>query len=84
MDGLSPSRVMAQNILELTYGRTSDEEGRDYIKLNSYVMEVAINAMEGYLVDSVPACESFYPHHSSTYTLVTRTQCNIFQVGCPA
>lgn len=48
---------MAENIIELTYGRRDDEEGRDYVKLNSYVMEVSIKAIEGYLVDFVPACE---------------------------
>lgn len=50
-------RIMAENIIELTYGRKSDEEGRDYVKLNTYVMEVSVAAMEGYLVNFIPACE---------------------------
>ncbi|KAG8896760.1 hypothetical protein FRC01_011632, partial [Tulasnella sp. 417] len=49
------NKVMAENILELTYGRRDDEEGRDYVKLNSYVMEISIKAIEGYIVDFVPA-----------------------------
>ncbi|KIO29648.1 hypothetical protein M407DRAFT_21235 [Tulasnella calospora MUT 4182] len=49
------NKVMAENILELTYGRRDDEEGRDYVKLNSYVMETSIRAIEGYIVDFVPA-----------------------------
>ncbi|KAG8972279.1 hypothetical protein FRC05_010222 [Tulasnella sp. 425] len=49
------NKIMAENIIELTYGRRDDEEGRDYVKLNSYVMEVSIKAIEGYLVDFVPA-----------------------------
>ncbi|KAG9048571.1 hypothetical protein FS837_012512 [Tulasnella sp. UAMH 9824] len=49
------NKVMAENIIELTYGRRGDEEGRDYVKLNSYVMEVSIKAIEGYIVDFVPA-----------------------------
>lgn len=48
------NKIMSENIIELTYGRRSDEEGRDYVKLNSYVMEVSVAAMEGYLVDFVP------------------------------
>ncbi|KAG8897260.1 hypothetical protein FRC00_004625, partial [Tulasnella sp. 408] len=49
------NKIMAENVIELTYGRKSDEEGRDYVKLNTYVMEVSVAAMEGYLVNFIPA-----------------------------
>ncbi|KAG8986098.1 hypothetical protein FRB90_004229 [Tulasnella sp. 427] len=55
---LDLNKVMAESIIELTYGRKDDEEGRDYVKLNSYVMEVSIRAIEGYLVDFVPALQN--------------------------
>lgn len=58
---LHHARVMAENIIELTYGRREDEEGRDYVKLNSYLMEVSIKAIEGYMVDFVPACKHASP-----------------------
>lgn len=65
---------MSENIIELTYGRRSDEEGRDYVKLNSYVMEVSVAAMEGYLVDFVPGCECPSLLSSSRFGSLTGTQ----------
>lgn len=48
-------RIMGENIVELTYGRLEDEQGRDYIKLNRYVLDVINTTIQGYMVDWIPA-----------------------------
>ncbi|KAG8948166.1 hypothetical protein FRC04_009965 [Tulasnella sp. 424] len=54
-------RIMGENIVELTYGRLKDEQGRDYIKLNRYVLDVINTTIQGYLVDWIPACKQPSP-----------------------
>ncbi|KAG8928726.1 hypothetical protein FRC01_005441 [Tulasnella sp. 417] len=49
------ARIMAENVTELTYGRLKDRQGRDYLQLNSYVMNVVDGTMQGYVVDLIPA-----------------------------
>ncbi|KAG8932906.1 hypothetical protein FRC00_013903 [Tulasnella sp. 408] len=48
-------RIVAENIVELSYGRLKDEQGRDYVKLNAYLLEVVDTVMAGYVVDLIPA-----------------------------
>ncbi|KAG9006557.1 hypothetical protein FRB90_009884 [Tulasnella sp. 427] len=48
-------RVMQENIIELTYGRQQDDQGRDYVDLNTKVMDIGTRTMQGYLVDLIPA-----------------------------
>lgn len=50
-------RITGENIVELSYGRLGDEQGRDYVKLNRYVMDVIDVVFEGYMVDLIPACK---------------------------
>lgn len=47
-------RITGENIVELSYGRLEDEQGRDYVKLNRYVMDVIDLVFEGYMVDLIP------------------------------
>lgn len=49
------SRIVAENIVELSYGRLKDEQGRDYVKLNAHLLEVVDTVMAGYVVDLIPA-----------------------------
>ncbi|KAG8960669.1 hypothetical protein FRC05_006701 [Tulasnella sp. 425] len=48
-------RVMAESTVMLTYGRLRDEQDRDYVQLNSYVLETTLKASQGYIVDLIPA-----------------------------
>ncbi|KAG8913080.1 hypothetical protein FRC00_003105, partial [Tulasnella sp. 408] len=46
---------MTEVVIELTYGRLGDGKGSDYIQLSSFVTDVVLEAMQGYVVDLVPA-----------------------------
>lgn len=48
---------MAESTVILTYGRLRDEQDRDYVQLNSYVLETTLKATQGYMVDLIPACK---------------------------
>ncbi|KIO29660.1 hypothetical protein M407DRAFT_21247 [Tulasnella calospora MUT 4182] len=48
-------RVVAENIVELTYGRRIDDKGRDLVELNFYAMAISLRGMQGYIVDMLPA-----------------------------
>ncbi|KAG8914565.1 hypothetical protein FRC00_012435 [Tulasnella sp. 408] len=48
-------RIVAENIIELSYGRLKDEQGRDYVKLNTHLLDVVYRTIQGYVVDLVPA-----------------------------
>lgn len=50
-------RSMQQNVIDLTYGRSEDNQGRSYVELNSRVMDIANGTMQGYFVDLIPSCE---------------------------
>ncbi|KAG8932907.1 hypothetical protein FRC00_013904 [Tulasnella sp. 408] len=52
-------RVVAENVVELSYGRLKDEQGRDYIKLNAHLLDVVHRTIAGYVVDLVPARMKF-------------------------
>ncbi|KAG8893147.1 hypothetical protein FRC01_013757, partial [Tulasnella sp. 417] len=48
-------RALQENVIDLTYGRREDSQGRDYIQLNGRVMDIGNETMQGYLVDLLPA-----------------------------
>lgn len=50
-------RVVAENVVELTYGRRTDDKGRDLVELNFYAMRIILRGMQGYIVDMIPARE---------------------------
>ncbi|KAG8948167.1 hypothetical protein FRC04_009966 [Tulasnella sp. 424] len=50
-------RITGENIVELSYGRLGDEQGRDYVKLNRRVLDVVNVVFGGYMVDLIPALQ---------------------------
>ncbi|KAG8948164.1 hypothetical protein FRC04_009963 [Tulasnella sp. 424] len=52
-------RIVAENMIELSYGRLRDEQGRDYVELGSYVTEVVETVIQapwqGHIVDLIPS-----------------------------
>ncbi|KAG8971519.1 hypothetical protein FRC05_010996 [Tulasnella sp. 425] len=50
-------KVVAQEVVELTYGRREDGHGNDFVQLNSRVVEILLQAMQGYLVDLIPSLQ---------------------------
>lgn len=48
-------RIVAENLVELTYGRRTDNKGRDLVELNFYMMHIILGCMQGYIVDMIPA-----------------------------
>ncbi|KAG9015660.1 hypothetical protein FRB90_004580 [Tulasnella sp. 427] len=52
------NQVVAETILQVTYGRLDDGKGTDYFRLNTHVMDIMIEGMEpGYAVDVLPALQ---------------------------
>ncbi|KAG9040972.1 hypothetical protein FS837_012899, partial [Tulasnella sp. UAMH 9824] len=48
-------RIIAETIVELTYGKRADSHGRDFVKLNARITEIIDRGMQGYAVDLIPA-----------------------------
>ncbi|KAG8991527.1 hypothetical protein FRB90_001308 [Tulasnella sp. 427] len=49
------NKVVAETVIELTYGRLEDGRGVDYVKLNTHLADILVWGMEGFAVDLVPA-----------------------------
>ncbi|KAG8942378.1 hypothetical protein FRC04_003774 [Tulasnella sp. 424] len=49
-------RTVAESIVTLTYGRLRDEQDRDYIQLNSYVVDTSLKVLKGTLSTSFLPC----------------------------
>ncbi|KAG8942376.1 hypothetical protein FRC04_003772 [Tulasnella sp. 424] len=47
-------RIVAENVVELTYGNRTDDKGRDLVKLNYHIMHTILPGMQGYIVDMLP------------------------------
>ncbi len=45
---------MGETITELTYGATTDEEGRDYVAQHSDILDFSKKTFAGYFVDLLP------------------------------
>lgn len=50
-------KVIAQEIVELTYGRLEDGRGNDFVQLNSHVFEIIDQSIQGYLVDLISSLQ---------------------------
>lgn len=44
-------------MVELSYGKLKDAQGRDYVEQNLHAMEVVTATIHGYIVDLIPACK---------------------------
>ncbi|KAG8948181.1 hypothetical protein FRC04_009980 [Tulasnella sp. 424] len=51
------SRIVAEAVIKLIYGRLEDKRGRDYIQLNLRVADILFKGMQGYVVDLLPALQ---------------------------
>lgn len=49
------NRIVAETIIKPVYGRLEDEQGRDYIQINTYVTDIILRGFQGYVVDLFPA-----------------------------
>ncbi|KAG8912436.1 hypothetical protein FRC00_004509 [Tulasnella sp. 408] len=48
-------RSIGEAIIQLTYGKLEDKQGRDYIQLSIHIAEILAFAVQGYVVDLFPA-----------------------------
>ncbi|KAG8971536.1 hypothetical protein FRC05_011013 [Tulasnella sp. 425] len=51
------NRTVAETTTKLTYGRLEDRRGRDYIQLSYRVVDIFVIALQGYVVDLLPALQ---------------------------
>ncbi|KAG8962328.1 hypothetical protein FRC00_009738 [Tulasnella sp. 408] len=50
-------RITAETTIKLTYGKLEDKQGRDYIKISSRILDILTYAVQGYMVDLLPALQ---------------------------
>ncbi|KAG8961517.1 hypothetical protein FRC00_011993 [Tulasnella sp. 408] len=53
------TRVIGEAIIQLTYGKLGDGQGKDYIQITTRLLEIMILSLQGYAVDIFPACMKF-------------------------
>ncbi|KAG8928660.1 hypothetical protein FRC01_005604 [Tulasnella sp. 417] len=51
------ARIVAEGIINLTYGKLEDSRGRDYIQISARLMEITVASVLGYVVDLLPALQ---------------------------